>query len=509
MYKQKMELLRMELNQLFDEEDASVEIILKKSQVLDEYILQSMLEDELKNTFSELGESTLDELMLFLDKIQIFQEMYQSIRLVDPMTKKVFDLKANEIIESEHICHTFWEKKMICENCISSRADHENVPIFKIEHTKNFVYLVTAVPILVNGRKLVIELLKCSSNEKELASDLKVFKMIDAMNQEVAVSKELSQINKGCESMVTTITLNPAIDKTITVEKLELGSVNRVGNAVYETGGKGLNVSKVVGRLGTKTTAIGYLGEVNKTQMRDLMRGEAIETDFIYLPAETRTNTVIVELEQGQTTNINEEGFFVNEKHFQEMKALVAHYAETSDYMVFSGSAPKGINTNIYRELMELVGDRTLTVLDADDEMLVEGLKGRPYLIKPNIHELEHAFDTELSSDEEIIALSRKIIEQFGTKIVLISMGGEGSLLVTQEEAYKALPLPVVVLSTVGAGDSFVGGFLHGLVSKLPLTQCLAYGTVCGALAITRDGVSNFTIEEVETLLTQVIIQKK
>ncbi|MBC7960971.1 MAG: 1-phosphofructokinase family hexose kinase, partial [Vallitaleaceae bacterium] len=289
----------------------------------------------------------------------------------------------------------------------------------------------------------------------------------------------------------------------------ELGSVNRVGNAVYETGGKGLNVSKVVGRLGTKTTAIGYLGEVNKTQMLDLLRGEAIETDFIYLPEETRTNTVIVELEQGQTTNINEEGFFVSEKHFQEMKALVAHYAEISDYMVFSGSAPKGINTNVYKELMELVGDLTLTVLDADDEMLIEGLKAKPYLIKPNIHELEHAFDTELTSDDEVITLSRRIIDQYGTKIVLISMGGEGSLLVTKEDAYKALPLPVVVLSTVGAGDSFVGGFLHGLVSKLPLTECLAYGTVCGALAIARDGVSNFTMEEVETLLKQVIIQKK
>lgn len=309
--------------------------------------------------------------------------------------------------------------------------------------------------------------------------------------------------------MITTITLNPALDKTIIVDSIEYGSVNRVQKSHFHTGGKGLNVSKVLGRLSDQTTAIGFLGEKNKGIMLALLETELIEMEFVYIPEETRTNTILVELVKGITTNINEDGFFVDEDHYEKLKYLVNKYANQSAYMVFSGSAPKGMNTHVYKDLIELVRDKTLTILDADDDLLLEGLKASPFLIKPNIHELENAFDTKLETDEEVIALSRRAIEEYGIKIVLVSMGGDGCLLVTKDEAYKALPLPVEVRSTVGAGDSLVGGFIHGLANNLPLQECLAYGTVCGALAVTRDGVGNFEEEEVVELLKKVDIQKK
>ncbi len=308
--------------------------------------------------------------------------------------------------------------------------------------------------------------------------------------------------------MITTVTLNPALDKTITVESLEYGSVNRVQKSLVDTGGKGINVSKVLGKLGSPTTAIGFLGDRNKNQMLQLLEIEKIETEFIYVDEDTRTNTIIVELEKKITTNINEEGFFIDEAHAAKMKELVIQYAQKSTHMVFSGSAPKGIDVQIYKELIELVRDLTLTVLDADDDLLLEGIKASPYLIKPNLHELENAYDVILETNEAIIQLSRRIIQEHHIHIVLISMGGDGCLLVTHDEAYKALPIPVEVMSTVGAGDSLVGGFLHGLANNLSLQACLAYGTVCGALAVTREGVGNFEIEEVKELIEKVVIQK-
>lgn len=309
--------------------------------------------------------------------------------------------------------------------------------------------------------------------------------------------------------MITTITLNPALDKTIAVDALSYGEVNRVGKAQFDTGGKGINVSKVLGKLGTNTTAIGFLGKKNKIQMLELLEKELMDTEFVYLPEETRTNLVLVELEKKITTNINEEGFLVDGSSFEKMKLLVNKYAEKSEYMVFSGSAPKGLKDNVYKELIGSVNDKTYTVLDADDDLLLEGLKANPFMIKPNIYELENAFDTELNTEDDVIELSRRVINEYKITIVLISMGSEGCLLVTKEDAYKAMPVKMEVKSTVGAGDSLIGGFLHGLVNKFPLETCLAYGTVCGAFAVARKGVGNFTVDEVTKLLDKVKISKK
>lgn len=307
--------------------------------------------------------------------------------------------------------------------------------------------------------------------------------------------------------MITTVTLNPAIDKTITVEHLEYGSVNRVDKGILDMGGKGINVSKVLGKLGDRTTAIGFLGNKNKHLVLELLEKEILETEFVYIKDETRTNTILVELDKGFTTNINEEGFSIETGHLKDIKAMVNKYAEHSQYMVFSGSASKGCQTDIYKELIHLVREKTITVLDADDDLLLEGLKASPYLIKPNIHELENAFDTRLETDEDIARQSRKIITDYGVKMVLISMGGEGCILVTENEVVKAMPLPVEVKSTVGAGDSFVAGFVHGLANEMPLKDCLAYGTVCGALAVAREGVGNFDMDEFDDLLAQVVIE--
>lgn len=309
--------------------------------------------------------------------------------------------------------------------------------------------------------------------------------------------------------MITTVTLNPALDKTIIVDALVYGDVNRVGKAQFDTGGKGINVSKVLGKLGDNTTAIGFLGEKNKVLMLELLEKEFMGTEFIYLPDETRTNLVLVELEKNITTNINEEGFFVDNNNLEKMKALVNKYAEKSEYMVFSGSAPKGINDNIYRELITSVNNKTLTVLDADDELLMKGLESNPFMIKPNIYELENAFDIKLDTEDDVIRLSRQVIDKYKITLVLISMGSKGSLLVTRDKAYKAMPVKMEVKSTVGAGDSLIGGFLHGLLNKFPLETCLAYGTVCGAFAVAREGVGNFTVDEVITLLEKVQILKK
>jgi len=308
--------------------------------------------------------------------------------------------------------------------------------------------------------------------------------------------------------MITTITLNPAIDKTILLEHFQYGAVNRVQSFREDMGGKGINVAKVLNGLGAETCAIGYIGKQNMENVNLLLKNERLATDFITVPGTTRTNTKIIESSTKTTTDINEAGFSVSRNHIDMMKTLIKEYAEKSDCLVFSGSIPAGADPDLYRQFMQEASreNHRKTILDAEGELLLSGLKAEPYLIKPNLFELETALNQKMDSHSDIVKAANQLSRDYHVDTVLVSMGGEGSILVTGDRAYFAKALKVDVKGTVGAGDSMLAGYLFGLTSSGDPRKALAWASVCGALAVSKVGTQSFGKEEAEALLDQVEI---
>lgn len=308
--------------------------------------------------------------------------------------------------------------------------------------------------------------------------------------------------------MITTVTLNPAIDKTITVEKFIYGSVNRVDSVREDMGGKGINVARVLKSLGGETIAAGFIGKGNIDYIQSLMKSEALKSDFIIVDGQTRTNSKIVETSTHTTTDINEPGFFVTENNIKELSDNLQRYAQISNFVAFSGSIPKGASPKLYQELIRPISGLTKIVLDAEGPALLEGLKAQPYIIKPNLFELETALNVKLDSPEKIVKTARELISIYNIHFILLSMGGEGSILISADEAFYAPALKVKVKGTVGAGDSMLAGFLYGLMLGEHTEKALAYATACGALAVSKEGTQSFSKADVQQLYSQVKVEK-
>lgn len=309
--------------------------------------------------------------------------------------------------------------------------------------------------------------------------------------------------------MITTISLNPAIDRTILIPDLERGGVNRITSTREDIGGKGINVAKILNRLNVASQVCGFIGRKNRQIVEELLSSEELKHYFLETEGLTRTNTKIVELGPGITTDLNEQGFYIEDELMQSFKALLLQEALHSDFIVFSGSIPRGLTNVTYKELISLVRTQTKTVLDADGSLLVEGIKAGPFMIKPNIHELEAAFSTKFATDDDMISFCQTLVRKYGISLILVSMGDKGSLLITESASYQAEPIQVKVKSTVGAGDSMIAGMLYGIDHGLSTEETFAYAVACGTLAVTKEGTQSFSLEEVRDVLMKVHIKKR
>ena len=308
--------------------------------------------------------------------------------------------------------------------------------------------------------------------------------------------------------MITAISLNPAIDKTLILTNLKRGEVNRLESVREDIGGKGINVAKILNKLSVPVQVYGFLGKQNKPYVEKLLINENLSHYFLEAKGFTRTNTKLVELDKGITTDLNEQGFLITEEQMEQFKALLLKNASQSDFMVFSGSIPKGLSDETYRNLISFANRYTKTVLDADKALLLKGIHAKPYMIKPNIHELETAFGIKFTSDTDIISFCRSLAKKHNIKLILVSMGEKGSLLLTETEGYKALPVKVEVKSTVGAGDSMIAGMLYGITKGMTDQDSLAFATACGTLAVTKAGTMSLPLEEIKEILKKVHINK-
>lgn len=297
--------------------------------------------------------------------------------------------------------------------------------------------------------------------------------------------------------MITTVTLNPAIDKIVEINDMELGKVHRVSKMVETLGGKSINVARILSGFSEETKAVCFAGEDNYDSVKAHARKDEIPLVPIMVKGSIRTNVKIVEPDQDyRTTDVNEPGFFIEEIKLKEMNDLIKEMAQESEVIVLSGSLPAGVPTDYYKTVVQEMKDITKVIVDADGEILNAAMEAGPYLIKPNIDEFEAALGMTFKTDEQLAEEARKLIDKYDMKYILISMGGDGSLLVGKNIALRAGILKVNVVSTVGAGDSMLAGVIHGLIKFKDLTEeeclkkALSYGVASGAIAIgTQDHV--------------------
>ena len=288
--------------------------------------------------------------------------------------------------------------------------------------------------------------------------------------------------------MITTVCLNPAVDRTVSVAKFVRGGLNRVISSRTDAGGKGVNVAVTLSRLGEAASAAAFLPEGNAKLIEDKLASEGVALFAVRQAGAVRTNLKLLDESLREITEVNESGPSVTPSQLDDMRALIAQRARQSDMIVFSGSLPPGCPADFYRELIAIARESgCMTALDADANRLREGLKALPDLIKPNRHELEELTGHRAETLSEIDAAARSLTDG-GIKIVAVSMGGDGAYITDGKRALYAGALAVTPSSTVGAGDAMLAGLAAGLRRASSLEDAFRLGMACGAASVTSEG---------------------
>lgn len=288
--------------------------------------------------------------------------------------------------------------------------------------------------------------------------------------------------------MIVTVTMNPAIDKTVDLKRLERGDLNRIKRVVIDAGGKGINVSKTIKELGGDSIATGFLGGSGGMVIKNMLAERGILADFVEVEGETRTNLKVVE-EKGEVTELNEPGPEVSQSQLENLQKKLDHYASPETLFVLAGSIPTGVPIDIYQKITEQVHQKGAKVLlDADGKLFAKSLKAVPDMIKPNRAELERYFKMDYRiSESELISLGRQLLAS-GTSLVVISLGQMGALFLNAEKGYRCPGLSVKAHSTVGAGDAMVAALAYSWSKKLPLEDCIRLCMGASAGAVTTIG---------------------
>lgn len=308
--------------------------------------------------------------------------------------------------------------------------------------------------------------------------------------------------------MIYTVTLNPALDKTVEIPSLTIDSVNRITTLRTDPGGKGINVSKVIDKLGRKSIATGILGGDTGHNILSSLEKMELESDFLFVEGETRTNLKIIDPVSKTNTDINEPGVTVSEEILNQLKDKLLKKLNADDIVILSGSLPKEAPQNTYNVWVKDCKEAGAKVfLDADGPLLAEGIKAGPYLIKPNNHELSGLMGQELTTPQELTEAARGLMK-YGIEKVIVSMGGDGALYVTKDYVYYAEGLKVPVGSTVGAGDSVVAALAVAEEAGMTPEETVALSTATGAANVMCSGTQAAEYSVIETLIPKVSFQK-
>lgn len=302
--------------------------------------------------------------------------------------------------------------------------------------------------------------------------------------------------------MIYTLTLNPAIDYYMSMENFQLGSLNSLEEGYTLPGGKGINVSKVLKNFSVESKALGFVGGFTGDYIKKHLNEYEIESDFIELQENTRINIKLKTKDSeteiaGKSPTISRENVKELLKKFEEIKK--------DDVVILSGSVPNSISKSIYADIIKLLPKDCKVILDTRGLPFVEGLKEGVFLTKPNNQELEEFFNRKLNNIEEIIQAG-KDLQALGSKNVLISLGKDGSILITEKEVYIGNAPQGKLISSVGAGDSMVAGVVYGIAKGMTLEDSYKYGIASGSSTAFSEGLTTF--EGMNSLLNKIEIKK-
>lgn len=302
--------------------------------------------------------------------------------------------------------------------------------------------------------------------------------------------------------MIYTVTFNPSLDYIVSVNDFQLGMTNRTAAERMLPGGKGINVSIVLKELGLDNTALGFVAGFTGDEIVHRLVESGVTADFVKVP--TGISRINVKLKNIDGTEINGMGPEIAQDKLEELLAQLEHLQE-GDVLVLAGSIPKSMPADIYRDILKrLEQKRILSVVDATGKLLLNVLPYHPFLIKPNNHELGELFNVKITAKEQVVPYAKKLQEQ-GAGNVLISMGGQGAVLVSETgEVYMADAPEGELKNSVGAGDSMVAGFISGWTERGDYKHAFRMGVSTGSASAFSENLA--TKPEIEALYERVVI---
>jgi 1-phosphofructokinase len=302
--------------------------------------------------------------------------------------------------------------------------------------------------------------------------------------------------------MIYTLTLNPSVDYIVEADEIQLGSLNRSSNETKLPGGKGINVSRVLRSLGVESKATGFIGGFTGKYVEEFLNREGVQTRFVNVEGDTRIN---VKLKAGTETEINARGPEISTMAIESLKEQIMLLGN-GDFLILAGSIPSSMPESIYEEIVQICTKTGAEVIvDAEGDLLKSILDYRPFLIKPNHHELGQLFNREITDANEAIFYGKKLVEA-GAKNVIVSLAEKGAVYINENDAYKASVPQGEVKSSVGAGDSMVAGFVAHYLKTGDRKEAFRYSVASGSATAFSIGLC--TNDKVEQLLQEVIIQK-
>lgn len=308
--------------------------------------------------------------------------------------------------------------------------------------------------------------------------------------------------------MIYTITLNPAIDRTVFVSTINTKDVTRVLKTTRDAAGKGVNVARVIHALDEPVVCLGFLGGENGMFISEELERLGIKNHCIKIQKNTRENIKIVQEENANVIELNESGKKVEE---HEIEAFMEHFTQsvsTEDIVILSGSIPNGVPSDIYHRLIKLCNQLEITtILDASGELFAHSITAGPSVIKPNLYELEQYLNESIQCDERVIEIANTFFKH-NIKEIIVSMGKDGSIYVSKDIAYRIKGPSVHVRSTVGAGDSFVAGYSVGLQRHMDVKKRLQLATAVATASVETDGTMPGSMTQVYKYKTMINIKE-
>lgn len=306
--------------------------------------------------------------------------------------------------------------------------------------------------------------------------------------------------------MIYTVTLNPAVDRELTIDEFAFDTVLRAREARVDCGGKGFNVSRMLASLGASSVALGFAGGKSGELLAAMLVSLGIKTAFTWIEGETRTNVSIVTGRHDAYLKVNEAGPTVSAAAQAALLAQIKQLIQPGDWWVLAGSLPPGVPDSIYGEMVALIqSGGGQVILDTSGAALVQGCGERPFLIKPNDSEASSLSGLPIHSPPDAVAVAQKI-QQWGPQNVIISLGKAGAIFCDGQAAWLAKSPVIEERNPIGAGDSMVGGLVYGLSQGRPIAEALGWGIACGAATASLAGTAVGSADLVQSLLAQVKI---